>query len=62
MYLLKGVHSYYLRSVLFYLPNESVQIGVRRSFDVQIPSADVVNRFVIHHERAIGMLQSCVGG
>ena len=44
------------------LADETVQIGVGGSLDVQVPAADVVDGLVVHHEGAVGVLQSCVGG
>ena len=35
------------------LRQKPVEIGVRRTFDVQITPTDVVQRLVINHERAI---------
>ena len=43
------------------LRQKPVEIGVRRTFDVQITPTDVVQRLVINHERAIGVLQRRVG-
>lgn len=39
-----------------------VEIGVGGTFNVQIPSADVIDGFVIDHEGAVGVLKSRVGG
>merc|ERR1719480_778521 len=44
------------------LTNESIQVGVGGSLDVQVSSADVVDGFIVDHEGAIGMLQGSVGG
>ena len=43
------------------LRQKPVEIGVRGTFDVQITPTDVVQRLVINHERAIGVLQRRVG-
>lgn len=37
------------------LSNQTVQVWVRRTADVQVPVTYVVYRFVVHHERAIRM-------
>ena len=44
------------------LTNQSVQIGVGGSIHVEIPPADVVDRFVVDHERAVGVFQRRVSG
>ena len=44
------------------LPDQPVQIRVRRPLDVQVASADVVDGLVVHHECAVGVLESGVGG
>ena len=44
------------------MSNQSVEIGVSRSFNIKISATDVVNRLVIDHERAIRMLQGGVSG
>jgi len=44
------------------LGNQSVQIGVGRSFDVQRASADVVDGFIVQHEGDIGMFKERVSG
>lgn len=43
-----------------YLSDEAIQIRVGRSLDVQVPSTDVVNGFVVHHESAVGVFQGGV--
>jgi len=44
------------------LSDESVQVGVGWSFDIEISSADIVHSFVIKHERDIFVLEEGVGG
>ena len=43
------------------LSNESVEIFVIRSLNPEVPTANIVNRLIIHHEAAIGVLQGGVG-
>ena len=43
------------------LGDQAVQVGVCWTLNVKIPAADVVDSFIIHHESAVGMLQSGVG-
>ena len=43
------------------LSHQSVQVGVARSLDVQVSSADIVNRLVVNHESTIRVLQSGMG-
>ena len=42
------------------LTNQTVQIGVRRSIDIEVPTAQVVNSLVIDHKGTVGMLQGSV--
>ena len=42
------------------LADQPVQVGVRRSLDVQVPPADVVDGLVVHHEGAVGVLEGGV--
>jgi hypothetical protein len=44
------------------LSDDSVQVGVSRSFNVQVSSANIVHSFVVNHESAIGVFQSGMGG
>jgi len=44
------------------LSDESVQVGVSGSFDVQLSSADVIDGFVIEDNGNVGMFQQRVGG
>jgi len=44
------------------LGDESVEVGVGWSLDVEVSSADVINGFVIDHDSNIGVLEEGVGG
>ena len=44
------------------LGNESVQVGVGWSLDIEVSSADIVNGLVIDHNSNIGMLEEGVSG
>lgn len=44
----------------YYLAYQSIQIRVGWALDVQVSSTDVVDGFVVHHESAVGVLQSGV--
>lgn len=44
------------------LADQSVQVRVRWSLDVQVTSADIVDRFVVDHESAVRMLEGGVRG
>ena len=44
------------------LSDESVQVGVSWSLDVEVSSADVVNGFVVDHDSNIGVLEEGVSG
>jgi hypothetical protein len=44
------------------LSDESVQVGVGGSFDVEVSSADVIDGFVVEHDSDVGVLQKRVGG
>jgi hypothetical protein len=44
------------------LGNESVQVGVGWSLDVEVSSADIVDGLVIDHDGNIGVLKEGVGG
>lgn len=43
-----------------YLPDEAIQVGVRWSFDPQVPEAQFIDCLVVHHESTVAMLQCCV--
>merc|ERR1719284_513305 len=42
------------------LTNQTIQIGVGGSLNVQVPAADVVDGLVVNHEGAVGVLQGGV--
>lgn len=44
------------------LGNQTVQVGVGGSLDVQVTAADVIDSLVVNHEGAVGVLQGGVGG
>jgi len=44
------------------LGDESVEVGVGGSLDVEVSSADVIDGFVIDHDSDIGVLEEGVGG
>jgi len=44
------------------LGNESVQVGVGWSLDVEVSSADIIHGFVVDHDGDIGVLKEGVGG
>merc|ERR1712070_482808 len=44
------------------LSDESVQVGVGWSLDIEVSSADIINGFVIDHDGDIGVLEEGVGG
>ena len=43
------------------LTNQSVEIGVSWTFNVQVASADVINSFIVNHECTVRVLQSSMG-
>ena len=44
------------------LSDQSVQVGISGSFNVQVSSADIIDGFVIQHNTDIGVFQQGVGG
>ena len=44
------------------LSNESVQVGVGWSLDIEVSSADIVDGLVVDHDGDIGVLEEGVGG
>ena len=44
------------------LADQTVEVGVGGTLDVQVPAADVVDGLVVDHEGAVGVLQGGVGG
>jgi hypothetical protein len=43
------------------LTDQSIEVGVGRTFDVEAASADVVDGLIVDHEGTVGMLQGGVG-
>merc|ERR1711982_169223 len=44
------------------LANHAVEIRIRWSFNIKIPTADVINSLIINHESTIRMLKGSMGG
>jgi hypothetical protein len=44
------------------LGDQSVEVGVSWSLDIEVSSADVINGFVINHDSNIGVLEEGMGG
>ena len=44
------------------LADQTVEVGVAGTLNVQVAAADVVDGFVVHHEGTVGVLQGGVGG
>ena len=44
------------------LGDESVQVGVGGSLDVEVSPADIVDSLVVEHDSDVGVLQEGVGG
>ena len=44
------------------LSNQTVEVGVAWALYIQVPAADVVDSFVVHHECAVGVFQGGVCG
>ena len=44
------------------LSKEPVKVGVGGSLDIEVPSADIVDSFVVNHESTVGMLKGGMGG
>jgi len=44
------------------LSNKPIQVGVSRPFNIQIPSADIIDGFIVNHESAVRVFQSGMGG
>ena len=40
------------------LSNQAIQVGVSGSIDIQIPSANVIDCFIVNHESTIRVLES----
>ena len=43
------------------LTDQPVQVGVGGSLNVQVPAADIVDGFIVHHKGAVRVLQRGVG-
>ena len=43
------------------MADQPIEVGVSRTLDVEAASADVVDRLVVDHEGAVGVLQGGVG-
>ena len=43
------------------LRNHTIEVSVRRTLNIQISTADVINRLVVNHESTVRVLQSSVG-
>ena len=44
------------------MTDETVQVGVSWSLDVEVAAADIVDGLVVDHEGTVGVLQGGVGG
>ena len=44
------------------LTNQTIQVGIRRSLNVQIATTDVVDSFIVYHEGAVRVFQGGMGG
>ena len=44
------------------LTNEPVEVGVGRSLDVKVPTADVIDGFIVNHESTVRVLKSSMSG
>ena len=44
------------------MTDQTIQIGVGWSFDIQVTSADIVDGLVVNHEGTVRVLQGGVGG
>ena len=42
------------------MANQTVEVGVGRPLNVQVPATDVVDCLVVDHESTVRVLQSCV--
>ena len=49
-------------SKTLYLADQTVEIGVGWSLNIQVPPADVIDCFIVDHEGTVRMLQGGVGG
>ena len=44
------------------LANQPVKVGVTRTLNVEVPTADVIDGLIVHHEGTVRVLQGGVGG
>merc|ERR1712071_399191 len=44
------------------LTNQTIQVGVGWSLDVQVTATDIVDSLVVNHEGAVGVLKGSMGG
>ncbi len=44
------------------LPDEPVEVGVRRTLYIEVFTADVIDGFIVHHKGTVRVLQGGVGG
>ena len=44
------------------LANKTVEVGVGRPLNIQIPTTDVVDGLIVNHEGTVRVLQCCMGG
>ena len=43
------------------LANKTVEVGVGRPLNIQIPTTNVVDGLIVHHEGTVRVLQGCMG-
>ena len=43
------------------LADQSVEVGVGWTVNIEVPSADIVDGLVVHHEGTVRVLEGCVG-
>ena len=44
------------------MADETVEVGIGWTLDIQVPAADVIDSLVVHHEGTVGVLQGGMGG
>ena len=44
------------------LTNQSIQVGVSWSLDVEVSAANIVDGFIINHKGTVGVFEGCMGG
>ena len=52
----------YLPTYLTYLGNETIEVGVGRSLNVEVAAADIIEGLVVQAEGDIGVLEQGMGG